>query len=187
MRKRKNSNMPTTSVSKNRMSPFLAIVADRNSGSSNILTHPREIPSLVRRMDDTRATKRAERTERKAAEKAQKEEEARRQKGIKRREMEKQMASLRKDLGIKEGQGTVDWDELEKVMEGDFDEDEWQRVVGKMLESRDDEVSSCRSFRGLADLCRARRRTMIMRNQNGMMMLSRWNTKNQTMKRSRCT
>jgi protein KRI1 len=56
--------------------------------------------------------------------------------------MEKQMASLRKDLGIKEGKGEVDWDELEKVMEGDFDEDEWQRVVGKMLESRDDEVSS---------------------------------------------
>jgi len=58
------------------------------------------------------------------------------------------MASLRKDLGIKEGQGTVDWDELEKVMEGDFDEDEWQRVVGKMLESREDEVSSCRGVEG---------------------------------------
>jgi protein KRI1 len=56
--------------------------------------------------------------------------------------MEKQMASLRKDLGIKEGKGEVDWDELEKVMEGDFDEEEWQRVVGKMLESRDDDVSS---------------------------------------------
>jgi protein KRI1 len=55
--------------------------------------------------------------------------------------MEKQMASLRKDLGIKEGKGQVDWDELEKVMEGDFDENEWQRVVGKMLETRDDEVS----------------------------------------------
>jgi protein KRI1 len=55
--------------------------------------------------------------------------------------MEKQMASLRKDLGIKEGQGNIDWDELEKVMEGDFDEGEWQRVVGKMLESRDDDVS----------------------------------------------
>lgn len=97
------------------------------------------------------------------------------------------MASLRKDLGIKEGQGTVDWDELEKVMEGDFDEDEWQRVVGKMLESRHDEVSSCRGSRGVADLFRARRRKMIMRNQNGMMMLSRWSTKNQRTKRSRCT
>jgi protein KRI1 len=62
-------------------------------------------------------------------------------KGEKRREMEKQMASLRKDLGIKEGKGEVDWDELEKVMDGDFDEDEWQRVVGKMLEARDDDVS----------------------------------------------
>jgi protein KRI1 len=96
---------------------------------------------LVRRTDDSRATKRAERAERKAAEKAEKEEEARRMKGEKRREMEKQMASLRKDLGIKEGKGEVDWDELEKVMDGDFDEDEWQRVVGKMLEARDDDVS----------------------------------------------
>jgi len=111
-------------------------------GSSNILTHPRDIPSLVRRTDDTRATKRAEKAERKAAEKAEKEEEARRLKGEKRREMEKQMASLRKDLGIKEGKGEVDWDELEKVMDGDFDEDEWQRVVGKMLESRDEDVSN---------------------------------------------
>lgn len=39
------------------------------SGSTEILTHPREIPSLVRRTDDTRALKRAARAERKAAEK----------------------------------------------------------------------------------------------------------------------
>jgi protein KRI1 len=72
--------------------------------------------------------------------------------------MEKQMASLRKDLGIKEGKGEVDWDELEKVMEGDFDEDEWQRVVGKMLESRDDEVSSplCLLFQNLIEIGRGR-------------------------------
>ena len=57
--------------------------------------------------------------------------------------MEKQMASLRKDLGYEEGSGgDVDWDELEKVMEGDFDEGEWERVVGKMLGSREYNVSS---------------------------------------------
>jgi protein KRI1 len=113
------------------------------SGSTEILTHPREIPSLVRRTDDTRALKRAAKAERKAAEKLAKEEEARRQKGEKRREMEKQMASLRKDLGFEDGdgKGEVDWDELEKVMEGDFDEGEWERVVGKMLGSREYNVS----------------------------------------------
>ena len=105
------------------------------------MTHPREIPSLVRRTDDTRALKRAAKAERKAAEKLAKEEEARRQKGEKRREMEKQMASLRKDLGYEDGKGEVDWDELEKVMEGDFDEGEWERVVGKMLGSRNYNVS----------------------------------------------
>jgi hypothetical protein len=35
---------------------------------------------------------------------------------------------------------------LEKVMDGDFDEDEWQRVVGKMLEARDDDVSYLSHF-----------------------------------------
>lgn len=94
----------------------------------------------MRRTDDTRATKRAAKAERKAAAKAAKEEEARRMKGEKRREMEKQMASLRKDLGIEEGQAGVDWDELEKVMDGDFDEGEWERVVGKMLEAQRDKV-----------------------------------------------
>lgn len=107
------------------------------------------MPSLVRRTDDARATKRAAKAERKAIEKATKEEEARRMKGEKRREMEKQMASLRKDLGYDEGEkAEVDWDELEKVMEGDFDEGEWERVVSKMLGARNYDVSGAKSVVG---------------------------------------
>lgn len=104
------------------------------------------MPSLVRRTDDTRASKRAAKAERKAAEKAAKEEEARRLKGEKRREMEKQMASLRKDLGFNgDDNAEVDWDELEKIMDGEFDEGEWERVVGQMLEkqNRDVSLASC--------------------------------------------
>jgi hypothetical protein len=85
--------------------------------------------------------------------------------------MEKQMASLRKDLGIKEGKGKVDWDELERVMEGDFDEDEWQRVVGQMLESRDDEVSNLSWDQDMKLIGRMRKKRTTMRNQNGMTTL----------------
>lgn len=98
------------------------------SGSSNIITHPRQIPSLVRRADDTRATKRAARAERKAAEKAAKEEEIRRLKGEKRREMEKQLESLKREVG-----DGVDWAEIERVLEGDFDEGQWERTLEKMM------------------------------------------------------
>lgn len=106
-------------------------------GSSTILTHPREIPSLVRREDDTRKNKREARAERKAAEKAAQEEETRRLKGAKRREIEKQLAALKEELG-----DGVDWEQMEKIMDGDFDEDEWERVVGSMLAAKAEEVSS---------------------------------------------
>ncbi|ORY34649.1 KRI1-like family C-terminal-domain-containing protein [Naematelia encephala] len=97
-------------------------------GSSTIPAHPREIPSLVRRADDTRKIKRAARAERKAAERAAEEEKTRRLKGSKRREMEKQLKSLKAELG--EG---LDWAEVEKVLEGDFDEAQWEKVIGTML------------------------------------------------------
>ena len=98
------------------------------SGSSSIAAHPRDIPSLVRRADDTRKTKRQARAERKAAEKAAAEEETRRLKGKKRREMEAQIEALKKELG-----DDMDWTALEKVLDGEWDEAEWERVVGTML------------------------------------------------------
>ncbi|WVQ95967.1 hypothetical protein IAU59_003066 [Kwoniella sp. CBS 9459] len=102
-------------------------------GSSNIVSHPREIPSLVRRPDDARKTKRARRAERKAAERAAQEEEVRAKKGSKRREMEKRMSSLKADLAEEGVEGGVDWDQLEKVLDGEWDEGEWEKVVGGML------------------------------------------------------
>ncbi|KAL1412555.1 Kinetochore protein Spc24 [Vanrija albida] len=101
-------------------------------GSSTILTHPRNIATLVRREDDTRKTKRQEREERKAAEKAAREEETRRLKGEKRREMEKLVKSLKQEIG----ESNVDWEGLEKIMEGEWDESEWERVVGAMLQAK---------------------------------------------------
>lgn len=105
-------------------------------GSSTIVTHPRNIDTLVRREDDTRKTKRQQKEERKAAEKAAREEETRRLKGEKRREMEKLVKSLKQEIG----EANVDWEGLEKIMEGEWDESEWERVVGAMLQAKAEAV-----------------------------------------------
>ncbi|WVQ84513.1 hypothetical protein IAT38_006667 [Cryptococcus sp. DSM 104549] len=101
-------------------------------GAAYITTHPRDIPSLVRRPDDARKSKRARRAERKAQEKAAQEEELRAAKGKKRREMEKRMAGLKRDLE-KEGMKDLEWEKLEKVLDGEWDEGVWEKVVGEML------------------------------------------------------
>ena len=58
-------------------------------------------------------------------------------KGKKRREVEKQIEALKKELGDK-----MNWEVVEKVMEGDWDEEEWERVVGEMLRRAEDEAVS---------------------------------------------
>jgi protein KRI1 len=90
----------------------------------------------VRRADDTRKTKRQAREERKAAERAAMEENTRRLKGQKRREMEAQIKALKKELGE-----DMDWSAVEKIMDGEWDEAEWERVIGKMLNDAADKVS----------------------------------------------
>nr|XP_031858396.1 uncharacterized protein CI109_006159 [Kwoniella shandongensis]KAA5525468.1 hypothetical protein CI109_006159 [Kwoniella shandongensis] len=107
-------------------------------GASTIAAHPRDIPSLVRRPDDARKSKRARRAERKAAEKAALEEDLKKKKGSKRREMEKRMTSLKQDLAAEGVEGEVDWDQLEKVLDGEWDEGEWEKVVGGMLSKVDE-------------------------------------------------
>ncbi|WWC73610.1 uncharacterized protein I206_107582 [Kwoniella pini CBS 10737] len=102
-------------------------------GGFDILSHPRQIDSLVRRPDDARKSKRARKAERKAAERAAQEESLKAKKGSKRREMEKRMASLKSDLAAEGVEGEVDWDSLEKVLDGEWDENEWEKVVGGML------------------------------------------------------
>ncbi|BEJ13502.1 hypothetical protein CspHIS471_0306760 [Cutaneotrichosporon sp. HIS471] len=101
-------------------------------GAATIVTHPRQIDSAVRRGDDSRKLKRQAREERKAAEKAAREEEVRRKQDAKRREMESQLAALKRELG-----DDVDLTGLEKVLEGDWDEAEWDRVVGGFLAGPD--------------------------------------------------
>ena len=50
--------------------------------------------------------------------------------------MEVQLGELKKELGDK-----VDWAAVEGVLEGDFDEGEWERVVGDMLAKLGEDVS----------------------------------------------
>ena len=116
------------------------------SGAAEISIHPRNISTLVRRPDDARSAKRAAKAERKAAARGAAEEETRRLKGKRRREMESQLASLKDALGE-----NVDWDALEKVMDGEWDESEWEKVVGGMLARAGEEVSEAGTAKEWAD------------------------------------
>ncbi|ODN99162.1 hypothetical protein I350_07320 [Cryptococcus amylolentus CBS 6273] len=101
-------------------------------GSSTIMTHPRDIASLVRRPDDARKSKRARKAERKAAEKAAMEEGLKKEKGKKRRDVETKMEALKRDLE-REGVKGVELDKLGKVLDGEWDETIWDKVVGGMI------------------------------------------------------
>ncbi|WVO18487.1 hypothetical protein L204_106204 [Cryptococcus depauperatus] len=101
-------------------------------GAATITTHPRDIPSLVRRSDDARKTKRAHRAERKAVEKAAQEEGIRRKKKEKRKEMEKRMSDLKHNLE-REGVKGIDWIKLENLLDGEWDETIWEKAVGEIL------------------------------------------------------
>ena len=103
-------------------------------GAAEITSHPRILPSVVRRPDDTRKTKRQARLERKAAEKLAREEETRRLKGEKRREIEKRLEQLRREIGEK----ALDGLDLDK----DWDEEEHDKMMGRMME-QDGDVSVC--------------------------------------------
>ena len=46
--------------------------------------------------------------------------------------MESQLSALRKEIGEKQ------WAKIEQVLEGDYDEDEWERVVGEALAGVED-------------------------------------------------
>ena len=51
--------------------------------------------------------------------------------------MEAQMAALKQEIG-----DGMDWTALEHILEGEWDEDEWERVVGTMLNEAADRVSA---------------------------------------------
>ncbi len=101
-------------------------------GAAEISSHPRNLPSVVRRPDDTRKLKRQARLERKEAERLAREEETRRLKGEKRREIEKRLEALRKEVGEKALMGL----DLDK----DWDEEEHDQMMRRMM-AQDDDVS----------------------------------------------
>lgn len=85
----------------------------------------------MRREDDTRKLKREARKEKKKAEKEAKDIETRRIKGEQRREMETQLKAIKEELG------DVDLAPLEKLLEDEWDEAEWERVVGELFAAAD--------------------------------------------------
>ncbi|CAG8716595.1 1846_t:CDS:2, partial [Acaulospora colombiana] len=93
-------------------------LTERFERSSTIATHPRNIPSLVRRQDTSRKEAREKRKERKEEEKALKREEVNRLKALKMREIREKVDRIQKEggKGVKS--------EALKGLEEDLDE-EW--------------------------------------------------------------
>jgi protein KRI1 len=115
------------------------------SGAANIITHARNI-TTARRTDDTRKTARQVKAERKAEQAAVLAEKTKQEKGKKRREIEKRMETLRRELGDEA------FKHLEKEMEGDWDEEVFDRAMDKVLAADMDDVShKCsRAFASIA-------------------------------------
>lgn len=143
------------------------------SGAANIVSHPREIASAVRRVDDSRKLSRQAKAERKAEEKAKREEETKRLKGEKRRQIEKQLAALKAEFGE---------DALEGLdLEGDWDEAKHEAAVQKLLAGDEDDVRTgthCarprltgrylnrKSRRGMMKMANSQMETLTARSRN---------------------
>ena len=86
----------------------------------------------LRRKDESRKQKRIERKERKAAERKAKEEQLRRLKNAKREEMEAKLNQIKAVLGQVEERGeAVDEATLMKLMEGDYDPEEFEGIMNE--------------------------------------------------------
>ena len=129
--RRRSSKQLTTSDSRSREFPCRRLGCLHCSGAADIPSHPRQIATLVRRPDDARKTKRAARAERKAAEKAQREEGTRALKGEKRREMERQIAVLKRETSAK----GADWSKIEEMLEGEWDEAKFESALQGIYEA----------------------------------------------------
>lgn len=97
-------------------------IDDSYSGAAQIPSHPRTLPSTIRRADDTRKLARQAKLERKAEKRAAFEEETKRMKNQKRREIVERL----RELGL-EGKG------VEELMEGDWDEGGWDRKMNELM------------------------------------------------------
>ncbi|KIM31167.1 hypothetical protein M408DRAFT_65240 [Serendipita vermifera MAFF 305830] len=86
-------------------------------GAATIATHPRNLPSLVRRQDTSRKEAREKRKQRKEEEKAMKREEVNRLKALKMREIRAKVDRIQKEGGV-----GIEGDILE-VLENEIDED----------------------------------------------------------------
>jgi hypothetical protein len=64
--------------------------------------------------------------------------------------MDKRLASLKKDV-----RAGFDWEEVEKLMEGEYEEEGWGRVMGRLMDNMrdidDDEVGLNGTHRGMAN------------------------------------
>lgn len=107
-------------------------------GSGVIHTYARQIEDSMRREDDARKRKRAERKERKALERLKKEEELRRLKNLKQAELESKLAKVArlmgKELGTEVGAAALTLKLQASDLEGAFDPDEYDRRMQEVFD-----------------------------------------------------
>ena len=103
---------------------------------SNIPYARSQMMETLRRKDDRRAKKRQERLERKAAERQAKEEQLKRLKNIKRQELQNKLQQIKLVLGQqqqpRETDPTLDEDAIMKLLEGDYDPEQYQQLMENM-------------------------------------------------------
>lgn len=103
-----------------------------NRGAATIATHPRTLPSLVRRPDTTRKEAREKRKKRKEEEKAQKKEEVKRLKALKMKEIRSKIEQIEKEGG--KGVKSDALKGLEDELDGEWDPEKYDRKMREVYD-----------------------------------------------------
>ncbi|KAI8817196.1 KRI1-like family C-terminal-domain-containing protein [Fimicolochytrium jonesii] len=107
-------------------------------GSTNIVTHARDIEGTLRRKDDKRKKQRDAKKERQEEDKARKAEELKRLKNLKKEEIRKRLEAIRDVAGVGGGNGgstgVFGLDEVD--LEKEFDPEEFDRKMAQAFDDR---------------------------------------------------
>ncbi|GAX72819.1 hypothetical protein CEUSTIGMA_g274.t1 [Chlamydomonas eustigma] len=112
-------------------------------GGSSISGHPRVIEGTIRKEDDRRKRKRAEKAERLKEQEDRHREEVKRLKNLKKKEIEEKMSKLQKVAGSQ----VVAEKTMDELLEGEFDPDEWDKQMAQAFdedyyEAEDEELEA---------------------------------------------
>ncbi|GAB4820679.1 hypothetical protein N2152v2_007725 [Parachlorella kessleri] len=94
-------------------------------GGAEIVTYPRKLEGVVRKEDDRRKRKRADKAERLRAEESQRQQELKRLKNLKKQEIEEKLSEIQQVAG----RAAPNQELLDRLVAGDFDPEEYDRQM----------------------------------------------------------